>query len=356
MWATYVAQHIYTTIIQVIFIHVNGNSPVILTISFFFEVFMETFGSWLQKLRKDSGIDLRTIGQISGIHFTSVGRIEKGQNDPTIESSIRIVITLKGNPIELCQLVTGKTPPSPHSTGTKTHSFPTLEEVIHFERLIREKPQTTGEYFAQLLNKITNLESPDENIYRQDLLPGFLNNEIEWFYESLKKPTFSAIDIQKFLLYPSPSNISSIYKPLIIYPEKLDSRIIFEIFLNNGVLLPDDFIRYVVNKFENSDIDINTNDKTIIRKYIKIQQIITRLEGQNNFSGIKLSDIILLDNELSKQGEIFMMAWNAASEEIRVKSKLNASNAARLLIIVSRYLASLNNPKPDWLFRLQTID
>lgn len=316
---------------------------------------METFGSWLQKLRKDSGIDLRTIGQISGIHFTSIGRIEKGQNDPTIESSIRIAIALKGNPFELCQLVTGKTPPLPHSTINQTHSFPTLEEVQYFERLIREKPQTTGDYFAQLLNMITKSDSPDENIYRQDLSPHFQNNEIEWLYESLKKPTFSAIDIQKFLLYPSLSNISSIYKPLFIYPEKFDPRIIFEIFLNCGVLLPDDFVRYIGNKFETSDFATYTNDKTIIRKYIKIQQIISRLEEQNNFSGIKLSDIILLDNEFSNQGEIFMMAWNAASEEIRVKGQLNASNAARLLIIISRYLSLHKNPESDWLERLQQI-
>ncbi len=316
---------------------------------------MVTFGSWIQKLRKDSGIDLRTIGQISGIHFTSIGRIEKGQNDPTLESAVKITTALKGNPSELCQLITGTTPPSPYILDNNSHMFPTIEDVLLFEKLIIEKPKSTGEYFAHLLNKVVDLFSPNEEIYRKDLPNPFQNKEVEWLNESLLKPTFSAIDVQKFLLHPSRSNISFILTPKCNYPEQFDPGIIIKIYMNNGVLIAEDLVRYTINEFENSEFTSFTDDKKIIHKFIKIQQIISKIEEQNQFSGIKLSDIVLVNNKFSNQGEIFMMAWNAASEEIRVKVQLNASNAARLLIIMSRYLSTLNNPEPDWLNRLHNL-
>lgn len=316
---------------------------------------METFGSWIQKLRKDSGADLRTIGQISGIHFTSVGRIEKGQNDPTLETAVKITSALNGSYSNLFTSICGKETISFKQNLEKNRTIPTIEDVLSFEKQILEKPKSLGEYCAYLLNRVVDLSPEIEKHEDRNILMKEFESEQEWLKITLLQPVFTASDIHKFILAPQNEKSQTFINTKFVYPEGFDNEMILKVFKENGILIIEDVKRYISDFASDYLCDPISYEKENIQKLKKIEQLTSKIAEQNEISGLKLSDIFLLDQELAYQGEIFMMAWRAVMEDIRVKSLSNKTNAGKFLIFLSRFLTVHNNPEPNWLKQLQNF-
>lgn len=316
---------------------------------------METFSSWIQNLRKSAGIDLRTLGLVSGVHFTTIGRVENGQNEPTLESAIKITTALNGSYFGLFRWITQKDAIAPLQNNEKNRLMPTLEDVIFFEKLILEKPKTCGEYCAYLLNRVFDLNPDIEKLKVNEVLKNNSISEQEWLVETLSQPVFTASDIHKFILSPQNEKSRIFLHPEFIYPEKFDNEMVLEVYKGNGVLIIEDVKRYISDFAHDYLCDPNSFEKENIQNLKKIEQISSKIAGLNEISGLKLSDILLLDQELAYQGEIFIMAWRAVMEEIRVNSLSNKSNAGRFLVFISRFLAVHNNPEPDWLRNLHIL-
>ena len=313
---------------------------------------MENFGSWIQNLRKKSGEDLRTIAQISGVHFTTIGRIEKGQNDPTLDSAIKITLALKGNPADLYRHLTDKSPLLPAPSGNFLPKFPTEKDVQYFEWLMVEKPKTCGEFVASLLNKIADKNR--DNSFQSD---SSLNSEQNWLFGVSRSPIYSAADVHKFILaYPNRHFWKMIFTPVFNYPKKFDVDLTKQAYIQNAVMIYQDLANYISvihDDFLGSEM---TGDDETAKQFIKITQTKDKILSLAQIASVKLSDILLLDQKFSDENEIFMMFWNAGTEEIRRKHENGEYGVGKLLITLSRFLANDQTEiDPNWLINLRLL-
>lgn len=310
---------------------------------------MKSFGLWIQELRKESNSDLRIVGQLSNIHFTTIGRIEKGQNEPGLDTAIKITSALNGDPADFYKIASGKIPAIPKISNGNQHLYPSLQDVELIEHSLSYKPIPTCDYITHYLNIIWNLNNSkkDNSIYSKEIS----NRDSLWIKEIREETEFSSVEVLKFLLNCD----SFIFEPHFKYPDKLSSKIGYEIYMDGGVLLSEDIGRYIEFILDNSDYQKVALDKETVKKYLKINQTISKLLESTQISNIKLNDIFLLDLGIATNNEVFMMIWNAASEEIRKNNRLQRTNAGKLLLYLSRFLALYNHPEPNWLEELKSI-
>src|SRR3989442_6969223 len=73
------------------------------------EVFME-FGTWVQNVRKERGIDIRAIAEKTGVDASTISRIENSRTEATLYTSFRICQGLRISLSELVQLLSGPYP------------------------------------------------------------------------------------------------------------------------------------------------------------------------------------------------------------------------------------------------------
>lgn len=322
---------------------------------------MGTYGSWVQTLRQESKLDLRTVALKSGIHFTTINRIEKSQNDPTLFTAVKIAEALDGDPADLYLHLTGEKPLLPHPIEDFQPMFPTEKDVRLFERLMIEKPKTTGDFIAGLLNRI--IKVPDHsnpydfaNATAEMQYPTDGNDEQKWLYESIQPPFYSALDIHKYLLsYPRHHFGGVITTPSLNYPNDIDIELIKQAYVQNAVLLNQDLITYITTIHDDFLPEKMIADNETARQFTKVTLVKEKLCAQAQIFGSKLSDILILDQAFSDQHEIFMMVWNAAKEEVRLKTERDEFGTGKLLITLSRFLAFQQKVEPDWLLKLRSL-
>ncbi len=58
-------------------------------------------GSVLRRLRDDSGLTQEKLGELSGVHATHIGRIERGESEPTLGTLVDLALALKLEPDQL---------------------------------------------------------------------------------------------------------------------------------------------------------------------------------------------------------------------------------------------------------------
>lgn len=321
-----------------------------------------TYGSWVQTLRETAKLDLRTVSLKSGIHFTTINRIEKCQNEPTLFTAINIANALNGDPDNLYQYLTGAKPLLPYPSKDYPPIYPTENDVRLFERLMIIKPKSIGEFIADLLNKIINITNTinyfdNVDISKQLPFPSSENDEQKWLSESMSHPYYSALDIHKFLLSCPPHHRGMmINSPSLNYPENIEIDLIKQAYLQNAVLINRDLVSYISNINKNRLHETNITDNETAQQYLKVTSVKEKLRNQELISSAKLSDILILDQILSDQHEIFMMVWNAAKEEIRLRTIRDEFGAGKLLITLSRFLCYYKNPEPNWLIQLRHLE
>ena len=61
----------------------------------------EKFGARVKEARLRLGLSQIQLWQISGIHFTNIGKIERGEANPALHTVIRLAYSLDVDPAEL---------------------------------------------------------------------------------------------------------------------------------------------------------------------------------------------------------------------------------------------------------------
>lgn len=61
-------------------------------------------GKTIARIRKNKGLSLENVASVAGIHRTTVGLIERGEREPTINTAAKIAGALGLTLIELLQL------------------------------------------------------------------------------------------------------------------------------------------------------------------------------------------------------------------------------------------------------------
>ncbi len=55
-------------------------------------------GARIRSRRTDLGLSQMDLGELAGIHFTNVGKVERGDVSPTLDTLLRIATALDANP------------------------------------------------------------------------------------------------------------------------------------------------------------------------------------------------------------------------------------------------------------------
>ncbi len=59
------------------------------------------FGDRVRVARKSAGLSQERLGEVSGLHRTYIGHVERGEVNPTLVSIVRIATALTADPGEL---------------------------------------------------------------------------------------------------------------------------------------------------------------------------------------------------------------------------------------------------------------
>lgn len=80
-------------------------------------------GRRIRAARRELGISLEDLGELSEVNWTTIGKIERGVSSPTVESLIRIATALEIDPGGLVSGITAD------SYGTRAHRV-TVRDLI----------------------------------------------------------------------------------------------------------------------------------------------------------------------------------------------------------------------------------
>lgn len=66
---------------------------------------LKNFGEHLKKLRKQKGLSQEQLAELSGLHRTYIGGLERGERNPTLLTLIKLSRSIK---VELVRLISFK--------------------------------------------------------------------------------------------------------------------------------------------------------------------------------------------------------------------------------------------------------
>ena len=83
----------------------------------------QIFGARMREIRKEIGISQMDLGELAGIHFTNIAKIERGEANPSLFTIIRISDALEIDPAVLI-------------TGLNTAQIPEIESNLSAREFI----------------------------------------------------------------------------------------------------------------------------------------------------------------------------------------------------------------------------
>jgi transcriptional regulator with XRE-family HTH domain len=70
---------------------------------------LQTFGARVRERRHELGLSQEALGDVSGLHWTFIGQVERGRRNISLHNLLRLAVALEIDP---SQLVQGLEPPA----------------------------------------------------------------------------------------------------------------------------------------------------------------------------------------------------------------------------------------------------
>ncbi len=305
--------------------------------------YQRTFGQWVRQYREDKGIDLRSIARSAKLNASTISRIERGIIDPTLMTAVRISWALDADPADFYSFLSGKPHDSLIWPENEKLEVLTKEDVVGFEWLVTKNAMVVERALADKLNQIQKALS--EATHFQDTSPYAFNSHD--VFRLLSGSPLYIINLQ----YPNPNFISA--------------QSILNIFRRGGLIIRKDVEAYIGQKFIDKDLQIELGSEEA--KITTIQN--SSLVGASKRK-VRLSEIVRVDKVLGDNGEILIMSWKAL--EVERDAHLNPPPSidlpepliswwnlqcmkyGYLLILLSRWIESLNLPDSEWLNEIRS--
>ena len=286
---------------------------------------------------------------------SAVNRIENNTSDATLASAIRIMDAAETTPAEMISQISRAKPLLPLFTRDFHPIFPDGNDLSLFEALIVDKPKTTGEFFADLFNRICSKSQSEFAGSLAEMAQS--SQEQQWLHEALCQPLFSGLDIFKFVLnYPSSLLGQLPFSSRINYPADMTVDLIRQAYVQHAVLHIQDIKTHVSILYnEKFSEKAKGFDFSAVKKYKEVTELKDKICDPEKIAHVRLGDIFSLDEVFSGQHELFMMACSAAQEELRPSTGKDNYRARKLMIMMSRYLATMPDIEPDWLLKFRTL-
>lgn len=311
----------------------------------------ESFGNWVVSARKNKKISQGSLAQKAEMSQSAINRIENNTSDATFAAAMRIIQAAESTPAEMIWDISKMKPSIPDLSCDVSPIFPDEDDLRLFETLIVEKPKTTGEWIASLLNKM-HLKSQSKFTEAAEL-----TEEQQWLQGEFTRPFFSSMDIYKFVLnYPSSLMGGLPFSSRLNYPADMTVDLIRQAYVQNAVLHIQDLKTYVSTIYNDRfSQKAKGFDFTAVKKYREVTELKEKICVPEKVANIRLGDIFRLDEEFSVQHEFFMMACNVVREESGFSTDKDMYRARKLFIMMSRYLAVMSDLAPDWLMKFRTL-
>jgi len=256
---------------------------------------LPSFGAWLRGTRERLGIDLETMSLRSGVDRSSINRIEREVSQPTLCTAVRLCEALGVGPHELVWSLQGRSLPQ-IAQENAVGDMPALKlsDLDLFVRLTRHDIDAARSILVGWLNELSTLYYEDRNHAAATTDDDSQN--------SSNLPYFTESDVDKVL------NDLAFYKSELQYPPQDNGSIIFDTYRRGGALTLKDvgaYIRWLRLERGTSLAGIGEQDGPSSSALSRIET------GQ--LENVRLKDILLLDDVLSREGEILRMSWEACA-------------------------------------------
>jgi transcriptional regulator with XRE-family HTH domain len=284
------------------------------------------FGEWIRLLRKEQKLDLQSLAERSNVEASTISRLENARTQITLQTAIRLCEGLGMTVEDLLQVVYGnRSVPDDREKPYEKPLVPKLRDVEQFLTDFHQDEELGKLWLSYLLNKIASMSSSES---KGDEKVTFL--------------LFVPEDIQKLLLN------MPLYRFEIQYPPTITSKDILSIYRLGGVLSLTDIGEYIKKLRRERQVTLDQMEEKV-----KLSpSILSRLEAGFT-EQIKLSDVLLLDQQLGQEGILLSMYWEAYNWYERVIGNRAASagqdlKLIMLFIIVCRWLQCINPFDISW--------
>ena len=295
-------------------------------------------GQWLREKR--GSISLRDIARKSSISAGNISRIESGSvTDPTLSTVVRLVQALEADPVDLYQFLTGRSLLKIEPKNLYPLKYPTTYDASEFEYYAQSRSDSVSKFITPFLQLILDAQVPQE---MQEQLgaqtwKGWSNPKLHLGIEGFN---WLLIDANLFTWH-------------FEYPPYVTKETLLELYSqNDALILVDDLKQYIaIREFEKARETTVTYNRKKVRG-IAFEDHWIKFSKYSLFANCNFSNLLELDQEVSQQGEIFMFGWRVADAETHLFEH-NEHRYAKMLLMMSRWMAFLGFPKKDWLTEIR---
>ncbi len=283
------------------------------------------FGEWVQNIRKEQGLDVRSFAEKTGVDSSTISRTENLQTQTTLYTAFRISEGMGVSLSNLLQILEGKSPPSlEEDFFVEDSTVLTLQDI---ERKINEFPSQKDhvtEFLANHLNTILQ-EIYADNAKRREL------------YVDYETIPYIPSDIEK-MLFRSPLS----FRIDLRYPSHIRPDTIFYTYQRKGAFMLHDVEMYL--------------DKLRLKSPVRLPVFrSSRVEAGYSLERIKFSDILQFDMQTEQGGKIIGMYWEACRFYAKFTSLPQSLDYEQLALFDLPNERVSSNRRAEWIARLAVV-
>jgi transcriptional regulator with XRE-family HTH domain len=277
------------------------------------------FGQWIQQVRVEHKLDVRSLAKRAGLDASTIRRIEHARTQATLSTAIRLCEGLGVTQNDVFQALLGKALPELEQEGVAAEATVVLaSDVEAFLNSFHADQQACKTWLSTLLNAVVALKRFSEK--------GSTGN---WL------PLFVPEDIQKLLVD------ESMYRFEVLFPPEFGAEEILRIYRCGGFLTLAEIGLFVKWVRREKQVTLMQLEKSMRFS----TSVLSRLES-GSIEQIKLIDVLALDEQLEQGGLLLAMYWGVCT--------CNEKMLQRHAVFAKRKDA-LEPMKPEWYLKLISV-
>ncbi len=296
------------------------------------------FGAWVQSLRAQREMDVRTFARLVGVDGSTISRIEQARSQVTVLTAVRICEGVEAAPADLLCAMRGERPKwARGQTDIHEDVVITIKDLEALLCFLRCHWEEGCRFLTSLLNRIAAASKDEGRVQGETVL--------------LIVPE----DIEKLLAD------SRLYHFKVHYPEEMKAEEIWKIYLAGGALSLVDIGVYLRQARHTRRVTLSGLEESG-----KLSaSVLSRLEG-GTLERVKLIDVLTLDEQLGQEGKILAMYWRACTlmeMVVRVRKRDSLAGVlmpaalerieqdlkvVELFLTICRWFSCLSAPNDTW--------
>ena len=240
-------------------------------------------GAWFLTMRKDRGLSLQEIEDMTGLTSSQVSRIENGRSELSLFAAVKICYALDVSLFDISRAHQWHKSDfdilSRRGASEKIEGVPIASDIKLILRAYRENPMEAKDFLRKSFNWVRyaiGVETKLENTRGNQII----KDAIEPLQDKYQSVT---------------------------YPPNLTQEMILEVYLNQGVLSIFDLGLFLRQKRKKKNMSLQNLAGEAGLSYSGLRRI-----EVGEIERIKFSDILVIDTALGNEGDLLAIAWDVA--------------------------------------------